>query len=78
MAQDMVKSGFLRRVYCNNFQYNANFTRRPRRQYSYEVTETVHQYIKILNVCLSVHNGSGKFGEWDYSIVTFALCTVCA
>ena len=26
-----------------------------------------HQYIKILNVCVSVSNRSGKFREWDYS-----------
>ena len=41
VAQDMVAANYLWKVYCNNFQYNSNFTRRPRRQYSYEVTEKV-------------------------------------
>ena len=26
-----------------------------------------YQYMKILNVCLSMCNGSGKFRGWDYS-----------
>ena len=57
MAQDMVETGFLRRVYCNNFQYNSNFTRRPRRQYSYEVTEMVRYcLISCVTACAAQIN----------------------
>ncbi len=41
LAEDMVDTGYLRKVYCHNFQYNADFTKRPRRQYLYEVTDKV-------------------------------------
>ena len=45
LMRDLHKMGYVRRVYCNSFQYNDLFTRRPRRLYSYEVTEKVASYI---------------------------------
>ena len=41
VSQDMLSLGYMRRVYCNNFQYNNDFTQGPRRQYSYEITDMV-------------------------------------
>ena len=35
--------------------------------HTYDTSTLLYQCIKILNVCLAVHNGSGKFGGRDYS-----------
>ena len=41
LMHDMFHIGFIKKVYCNNFQYNSKFTRRPRKQFFYEVTDEV-------------------------------------
>ena len=45
LIRDMYRMGYVERVYCNNFQYNYEFTKRPRRQYSYEVTDMVKKVV---------------------------------
>ncbi|KAL5510739.1 hypothetical protein EMCRGX_G006337, partial [Ephydatia muelleri] len=41
LSQDMLLSGYLEKSYCYSFQYDDNFTKRPRRKYSYAVTSRV-------------------------------------
>ena len=45
----------------------SNFKYHPSNKYKSQLKlmVEVYQYIKILNVCLSVHNKSGKFGGRD-------------
>ena len=50
LMRDMYHMAYFNRVYCNNFQYNDKFTKRPRKQYSYEVTEKVWHSIFNFNV----------------------------
>ena len=47
LIRDMYRMGYIGRVYCNNFQYNYQFTKRPRKQFSYEVTNMVHVIVYI-------------------------------
>ena len=41
VSQDLLALEYMKRIYCNNFQYNYNFTIHPRRQYSYVISEKV-------------------------------------
>ena len=43
LMRDMYQMGYVQRIYCNNFQYNYEFTKRPRKQFSYEVTNKVRK-----------------------------------
>eukprot|EP00731_Ephydatia_muelleri_P032595 Em0024g139a len=47
LSQDMLLGGYLEKSYCYSFQYDDNFTKRPRRKYSYgdqqsEITAPLH------------------------------------
>jgi hypothetical protein len=41
LMHNMYHLKLVNRVYCNNFQYNSEFTRRPRKQFFYELTKKV-------------------------------------
>ena len=48
LMHNMYHLELVNRVYCNNFQYNSEFTRRPRKQFFYELTEKVgHFFLEI-------------------------------
>eukprot|EP00731_Ephydatia_muelleri_P032598 Em0024g142a len=66
LSQDMLLGGYLEKSYCYSFQYDDNFTKRPRRKYSYAVTS------RVTTSTVPLHGGYSTYCVF-YSIAPISL-----